>query len=284
MSRRSRSRAAGPFLKWAGGKHSLLDQYAPFFPPRAETYYEPFVGSGAVFFYLRGRDFARRYVLSDTNAELINVYAVVRDHLEELIVALAAHQQQHGREHYDAVRALDRAGLHRLDPVTRAARLIYLNHTCYNGLWRVNRKGHFNVPMGRYRRPRILDEARLRAASQALQGVDLHVRGFAGAAAEARPGDLVYFDPPYVPLSRTANFTSYAADDFGEDDQRALAETFRALAVRGCHVMLSNSDTPLVRELYAGFRIETIRAQRRINRDAARRGPIDEVLVLSVPG
>ncbi len=281
MSRRPRSGPAGPFIKWAGGKHSLLDQYAPFFPPEAATYYEPFVGSGAVFFYLRARGLARRYVLSDTNVELINVYAVVRDQVEELIAALAAHQAQHGREHYYAVRALDRSGLHRLDPVTRAARLIYLNRTCYNGLWRVNRKGYFNVPMGRYRRPRILDEARLRAASQALQGVDLRVQGFAGVADEARPGDLVYFDPPYVPLSRTANFTSYAADDFGEDEQRALAETFRALATRGCHVMLSNSDTPLVRELYAGFRIETIRAQRRINRDAALRGPIDEVLVLS---
>ncbi len=276
--------AAVPFLKWAGGKGALLQQYERFFPAqRVRAYFEPFVGSGAVFFHLRGRDFATHYYLSDINEELINTYCVLRDQPEALIAYLRAHGQQHSRQHYYAVRNMDRvAGWpHAVDPVIRAARLIYLNRTCYNGLWRVNRRGHFNVPMGRYRNPRILDEERLRAASHALQGVTLACQAVEEAVREARAGDFVYLDPPYVPLSRTAHFTAYYAEGFGEREQRALAQTFRQLAERGCLVMLSNSDTPLVRELYGAFRIETVQAERRINTRPERRGPISEVVVLS---
>ncbi len=163
----------------------------------------------------------------------------------------------------------------------RAARLIYLNKTCYNGLWRVNSRGEFNVPMGSYDHPNILDERRLVAASHALQGVEVRSNSFAQAVAGAGAGDFVYFDPPYVPVSQTANFTGYYRGGFSADEQRALAETFRDLDTRGCRVMLSNSDVPFVRDLYADFRIETVTARRRINSDATQRGPISEVVVLN---
>jgi DNA adenine methylase len=278
---------AAPFLKWAGGKSQLLEQYAPLLPAGpVAAYFEPFVGSGALFFALRGRDFARRYALSDVNPELINVYRVVRDELPALIALLEAHRAAHAadsRTHYYAVRDRDR------DPgwpgsapaVERAARMIYLNKTCYNGLWRVNSKGHFNVPLGRYTNPPILDEGRLRAASAALQGVDIAVRDFRDVAAAARPGDFVYFDPPYVPLNATSNFTSYARDAFGEPEQRALAEVFRQLSVRGCKVMLSNSSAPCVYELYADFHVMRVQARRAINSKAGKRGLIDEVVVVN---
>jgi len=273
--------AAAPFLKWAGGKRALLDQYSPFFPERAATYFEPFVGSGAVFFHLRGRGFAEHYLLSDANHDLINVYRVVQDDIETLIEHLRAHRAAHNEDHYYRVRAQDRNGYDHLAGVDRAARMIYLNRTCYNGLWRVNRQGHFNVPMGKYRNPRIVNEHRLRAASAALRGVRLCAEDFANAVREAHPGDFVYFDPPYVPLSATASFTSYYADDFTIAEQRRLADTFRDLDRRGVQAMLSNSDHPLVWELYAGFRIERVSARRAINRDAGKRGPVSEVLVLN---
>lgn len=274
-----------PFLKWAGGKSSLLSQYAPFFPERADTYYEPFVGSAAVFFHLRGRDFGGRgrdfagqYRLSDVNPELVNVYQVVRDQLAELIDQLKAHQSNHGKDHYYTVREMDREGLDRFSEVERAARMIYLNRTCYNGLWRVNNKGHFNVPMGRYKNPAIVREERLRTASEALQGVQIDLLPFPEAVVDAGPADFVYFDPPYVPVNATSNFTSYSAHDFGEADQRQLATVFAGLQARA---MLSNSDVPLVHDLYRDFHIEPIKAKRRINSKAERRGTITEVLVLN---
>lgn len=273
---------AAPFLKWAGGKGQLLEQYRAFFPARAETYYEPFVGSAAVFFHLQAQGFARRYVLSDVNADLINVYRVVRDDLEALIALLGEHQARHSEEHFYVMRALDRDPAWKdALPVVRAARMIYLNKTCYNGLWRVNGQGHFNAPMGRYKNPTILDAPRLRAASAALQCAEVAVCGFTDAVREAQAGDFVYFDPPYHPVSATANFTSYAKDDFGVEDQQALAQVFRDLHARGCRVMLSNSDTALIRDLYRDFRIETVYARRLINAQAEKRGPISEVVVLN---
>lgn len=273
---------AAPFLKWAGGKKSLLKQYAPLFPQGGiETYYEPFVGSGAVFFYLKRKGAVRRAHLSDINAELINIYRVVRDQVEPLVGCLSHHKQHHSRWYYYHVREQDRQQewLDEADRVDRAARMIYLNKTCYNGLWRVNSRGEFNVPMGRYNNPRICDEPRLRAASAALEGVHVERMPFAEAVEDAGPGDFVYFDPPYVPLSDTSNFTSYSADGFGEAEQRQLAEVFRALSERGVRVMLSNSDHPLVRELYADFRIDTVQARRHINSQANGRGAITELVV-----
>lgn len=277
---------AAPFLKWAGGKNRLLRQFARLFPPGpVARYFEPFVGSGAVFFHLRGQGFAREYSLADVNPELINVYTVLRDDLAALIEALALHKAEHAahaRNHYYRVRDWDRQpDWAEASPVRRAARMIYLNKTCYNGLWRVNSKGHFNVPLGRYHNPPILDEPKLRAASSALAGVRLGAQPFDVVLDQAGPGDFVYFDPPYVPLSSTANFTSYTRDAFEEPEQRALAETFQTLDRQGVRVMLSNADAPLVHSLYAGFRLEQVRARRAINSRAGKRGPISEVVVLN---
>jgi DNA adenine methylase len=276
--------ASRPFLKWAGGKQRLLKQYEHLLPDSASTYHEPFVGSGALFFYLRSREFASHYCLYDANEELINTYLVVRDRVEALIEALAEHERLHDADHFYRVRAWDKAAGWMARPdVERAARMIYLNKTCYNGLWRVNRRGHFNVPMGRYRRPNILDRSRLRAASEALGGVDVEVRDFREVADRAEAGDFVYFDPPYVPLTPTANFTDYYAGGFGQAEQEALADTFRRLDKQGCRVMLSNSDTDLVRELYAGFEIIAVEARRAINSQAGKRGPVSEVVVMNYP-
>ena len=272
-----------PFLKWAGGKGQLLDQYEPYLPRTPmRGYYEPFVGSGAVFFHLHRRGLFETTCLSDLNTELLTCYRVVRDHVEDLITRLREHKARHSRDYYYAVRSRDRdPSWADAWPVERAARLIYLNKTCYNGLWRVNSRGHFNVPMGRYVNPGIANADRLRAASRALQGVELAISGFETVTEKASSGDFVYFDPPYHPLSKTASFTSYARDDFGEDDQRKLARVFAALDRRGCRVMLSNSDTPFVRELYHGFRIETVTARRAINSAKGKRGAITEVVVLN---
>jgi DNA adenine methylase len=162
----------------------------------------------------------------------------------------------------------------------RAAAFIYLNKTCYNGLWRVNSKGAFNVPMGRYEDPSILDPANLEAASSVLAGAELHVQPYGAVAAEARRGDFVYFDPPYQPLTPTANFVSYTADCFGEDDQRALAELVHGLAARGVHVMVSNSDTPLIRTIYRGLKQHVVLAARAINSRAAGRAPVRELVIV----
>lgn len=283
MPDRSNARPAQPFLKWAGGKGQLLAQYEAFFPTTpGGTYFEPFVGSGAVFFHLQPRGLFERYVLSDSNAELVNLFRIVRDQPDALLEHLRQHAERHSAEYYYAVRACDRSPDWSATPAPeRAARMLYLNRTCYNGLWRVNSRGHFNVPLGRYRNPDIYRPERIRAASQALQAAEIEVRRFDAVLDHAQAGDFVYFDPPYVPVSDTANFTSYEVEVFGETEQRRLAEVFAVLAARGCRVMLSNSDTPLVHDLYAGFRIERVLARRAINSKAGRRGPVYEVVVLS---
>ncbi len=275
--------AAQPFLKWAGGKGQLLRQFEPFLPAAPmRDYYEPFVGSGAVFFHLRQRDLFARYRLADINADLITCYLAVRDAIDALIARLAGHRAAHGEAHYYAVRTLDRDPAWADAPaVERAARLIYLNKTCYNGLWRVNSRGHFNVPMGRYRQPDILNEARLRAASDALQGVEVVLEPFANVAEYAGAGDFVYFDPPYVPLNATSNFTSYSAESFGPAEQEQLARVFAQVSANGARAMLSNSDTPVVRGLYRNFRVETVSARRMINSKTGARGEINEVVVLN---
>lgn len=272
---------ARPFLKWAGGKQQLLAQLDSLFPTEIRDYFEPFVGSAAVFFHLRRQGRLRGDVhLADNNADLVNAYAMVRDRVEEVIELLAAHERLHSREHYYRVRHLDRAG-GALSPVEAAARLIYLNRTCYNGLYRVNSRGHFNVPIGSYRNPRILFAESLRAASTALSGTELAVQGFEEIVGLAGRGDFVYFDPPYDPVSRTASFTSYTAGSFGDDDQRRLAEVFARLTERGCRCLLSNSHTPLILALYKDYRIEIVKAKRAINSKGSARGQVDEVVVLN---
>jgi DNA adenine methylase len=263
---------ARPFLKWVGGKGRLIEQLRPHLPSPFKRYFEPFAGGAALFFALG----PRRAVLTDVNAELIDCYRTVRDHVEDVIVALRRHR--YSAEHYYRVRAMDPAGLKLPE---RAARTIYLNKTGYNGLYRVNRAGKFNVPMGRYTNPTVCDAENLRACSAALRRVELEQRDFAELGVRARAGDFVYFDPPYDPMSATAAFTSYAPGGFGPDAQRRLAELFAGLARKGVHVVLSNSDTPLIRELYRPFRITPILAARSINSRGSRRGKVGEVLVTS---
>ena len=268
---------AEPFLKWAGGKGQLLTQFADLYPRRIERYVEPFVGGAAVFFDLRARFELRAAALSDNNDELINCYTVVRDRVEELIELLAQHKRRHHAQHPDYYYKM-RDTVPR-DPVRRAARLIYLNKTCYNGLYRVNSRGQFNVPIGRYRNPPICDPDLLRRASAALQGVELRVCDFAAWLDEAQPGDFFYIDPPYFPLSKTANFTAYTHGGFGLEEQVRLAGFVRQLDARGCLVMVSNSDTQVIRDLYAGLRITTVTARRAINSNGARRGPTNELVI-----
>lgn len=265
-----------PFLKWAGGKVRLLPQYAPYLPPRTSIrhYYEPFIGSAALFFYWQPHP----ATLSDVNQKLVEVYQQVQQNVEEVIAALRGHYND--RDYYYEVRAQDPEAL---SLVARAARLIFLNKTCYNGLYRENQQGAFNVPFGRYKRPKICDEPRLRTAAQALRGVTLAQGDFAQVVENARAGDFVYFDPPYVPVSATSSFTSYNHLGFDEDDHCRLARTMHRLTLRGVRVMLSNSAAPLVHELYAGhgYRLITIKARRNINSRGNGRGPVDELLVLN---
>ncbi len=274
------TRPLSPFLKWAGGKARLLGQFERFFPHEVGRYSEPFVGSGAVFFYVMERFNPADVVLSDSNEELMNAYRAVRDDVEDLLIGLKEHRRSHGEGHYYRVRSLNPAAL---SPPARAARLIYLNKTCFNGLYRVNSRGGFNVPMGSYKNPRIFDAENLRRVSQALQSVDLQVRHFSVLSdiAKQRRGDFIYFDPPYHPLSKTSSFTSYTAGDFKESDQKRLAEVYRTLDRKGCRLMLSNSDCLFTRGLYKGFRLETVRARRAINSKADGRGEINELLVLN---
>jgi DNA adenine methylase len=265
---------ARPVLKWAGGKGRLLPELLARIPDSFHTYHEPFIGGGALFFALAGRGRIEQAYLSDANSSLIDVYLGLSDSVDEVIAALREHMYE--REHYYRVRALRPEDLSLPE---RAARVIYLNKTCYNGLYRENRRGEFNVPFGRYKNPTICDEPNLRAASRVLRGVDITRRHFSTILNYAKEGDFVYFDPPYHPVSATANFTAYDRDGFDPDDQRELRDVFAALAGRGARAMLSNSDTPFIRELYAGFHVDQILAARAVNSKANGRGKVAEIIV-----
>lgn len=275
---------AKPFLKWAGGKQQLLAQFEAHFPPQFERYVEPFIGGGAVFFHLwntRRLPNAVHAFLFDTNEELITTYRVVKSDVERLIDLLQKHQRKHCKDYYYQVRHWDREDVEWTD-AARAARMIYLNKTCYNGLYRVNRQGQFNVPIGSYQHPRIFDDATLRTTSVSLRHAHLEVRDFRRVVEFAQAGDFVYFDPPYHPMSSTSSFTNYTASSFGDADQRDLADVFRALDRKGCFCMLSNSSTDLIHQLYTDdFRVETVTANRNINSNGRRRGSIQEVVVLN---
>jgi DNA adenine methylase len=265
-----------PFLKWAGGKGQLIQQYLAHFPKDFSTYYEPFLGGGAIFFHLQ----PRQSVLSDINAELVNVYCCIRDRVEELIELLQQHQQRHCREYYYQMRAFTSSF-----PLEKAARLIYLNKTCFNGLYRENSRGQFNVPMGQYKAPKICHPELLRSVSQSLQSTRLVVRPFDAVLDDAIDDrTFVYFDPPYHPISATSRFTAYNRYSFHASDQVRLRDTFVQLANRGINVMLSNSDCPFIRELYQDFTIHPIAASRSINSNPQRRGKITELLITSYSG
>jgi len=273
---------ARPFLKWAGGKAKLAPAIVAAAPPGYRRYVEPFVGAGAVFFAAAD---ARPgpALLNDANPDLVETFTVLRDSCESLAAELRqlsgiyhASTADERRDLYYRVRAGEPSTL-----VGRAARFIFLNKTCYNGLFRVNSRGGFNVPHGRYKNPRILDERLLGECSAALQAAELRSEDFSVTCADARPGDFVYLDPPYHPLTATANFTGYTRADFGRADQVRLRDTFEELTRRGVAAMLSNSDHGYVRDLYGalGYRFESVAMSRAINSKASARTPVPELLI-----
>ena len=274
-----------PFLKWAGGKRQLLPEIVKYVPKLTSkhTYYEPFIGGGALLFELQHQ----KAVINDSNKELINCYKVIKDSLDELMEELSKDKYSNSETSYYDMRDLDRSRKKyaSLSEVEKAARIIYLNKTCYNGLFRVNSQGQFNVPFGRYKNPNFLDDAVLRAVNKYLNSNDITLlnQDFAEAVKDANRGDFVYLDPPYDPVSETASFTGYDVNGFNRDEQERLKEEFDALHKRGCKVMLSNSCTDFILDLYKNYQytIIKVRATRSINSNALKRGMVDEVLVLN---
>jgi len=269
-----------PFLKWAGGKTQLINELMSHMPARFARYHEPFLGGGALFFGLHRERKIRQAFISDINAELIDTYIAIRDQVEDVIALLS--QYPHSKEFYYKLRSRDpwEMGI-----AERAARMIYLNKTGYNGLYRVNRQGKFNVPFGRYKSPKYYDHENLKAVSRALQGVSIECMPFEEAVERTQAGDWVYFDPPYAPVSKTSNFTTYHMNGFSIEDQERLRDVCLALTEKGVLVTLSNSDTALTRELYsvAGFFIDEVFAARAINSKGAKRGKIRELIVTNYP-
>ena len=264
-----------PFLKWAGGKRQLLPEIMSLMPQRFNHYFEPFIGGGAVFFHSQPQS----AFISDVNEELINCYKIVRDKPHELIASLGKHPYQ--ADYFYELRNLDRdeAAFSQLDDVARASRLIYLNRSGFNGMYRVNKKGHFNVPFGRYVNPKIVNEPLILEASNALQGAQIDIAPYDIALNKAKAGDLVYLDPPYMPVSKTASFTSYAKDDFGLEKQQELADYCRFLDKNQILFIASNAYLPPIKALYEGFQQKEIKARRAINSRADKRQPVSEILI-----
>ncbi|MEH2197207.1 DNA adenine methylase [Nostoc sp.] len=264
-----------PFLKWAGGKSRLIQQYIPYFPKSYKNYYEPFLGGGAVFFHLQ----PNIATLTDINTELINTYCCVRDRVDELIALLKEHKIQHNKDYYYSIRN-NYGGT----DIEKAARLIYLNKTCFNGLYRVNSQGKFNVPLGRYENPNICSEILLQAASEALSHAEIQQADFTEVLNHATSSDdFVFFDPPYYPISDTSYFTAYSQNCFTKKDQELLRDTCAELASRGVKVMVCNSDSEFIINIYKDINFESykIKAARSINSNIKNRGMINELLITS---
>lgn len=273
-----------PFVKWVGGKRQLLEQFKKMnlyppekFDPKTGRYFEPFVGGGAVFFDL----LPKRAFLSDLNNELVVTYNVIKNDTESLIKSLKKHQNT--KEYFLKIRAKD---INKLSDLEIASRFIYLNRTCFNGLYRVNLHGGFNVPFAGNKNPLICDEINLRKISKALKYVEIKKQDYKEVLKKAKKGDFIYFDPPYYPINKTSSFTSYTKEAFLEKEQIELRDTFAKLTRRGCFVMLSNSDTPFINKIYKEIKIKgklirvtQVYAGRAINSDASKRGKITEVLI-----
>lgn len=268
-----------PVLKWVGGKRQLLNDIIPMIPKNCSTYVEPFIGGGAVLFELQ----PKKAIINDFNSELINVYTVIRDYPEELIKELQFHKDNNTSEHFYAVREYDRKPefFSQMAPVQKAARVIYLNKTCYNGLYRVNSAGQFNSPYGKYKNPNIVNETVIRAMSKYFNENNIVIKNedFKEALKGLRRGAFVYLDPPYMPISSSSSFTGYTENGFNEDKQRELKELCDKLDKKGIKFLQSNSDCEFIRELYSGYRIKTIKAKRAINSKGNSRGEINEVLI-----
>ena len=263
-----------PIVKWVGGKRQLMFELLKNRPKSYNRYFEPFIGGGALFFELQPEN----AYISDMNDELINLYSVVRDNVYELISDLNKHEVS--KEYFLEIRNLDRTDEYKnLSDVQRASRFIYLNRTCFNGLYRVNSHGQFNVPFGNYKNPRIVDKNNLLNCSELLKNTEIKCADFSEILTKVKRGDFVYFDPPYVPLNETSSFTSYTKDGFDMDMQFKLREVCDELDSMGVMFMLSNSDTKFVNELYSNYEIKKVFASRAVNANAEGRGKITEVLV-----
>lgn len=270
---------AQPFLKWAGGKRQLLPVIRKFIP-QFNQYYEPFIGAGSVLLALQPVN----ATINDTNDELVNCYKVIKNSSQKLLELCQQHQVKNSKEYFYQLREQDRQdGFSTRSPVERAARIIYLNKTCFNGLFRVNRKGQFNVPYGNYANPTIADPKVITAVSNYLNQGNINILqgDFEQAVVMAKPGAFIYFDPPYHPISETSSFTSYSLSGFGEAEQIRLKRLCDKLSDRGCKVLLSNSSASLIRDLYSDVRyqIEEIEASRSINSVSSKRGKIKELLI-----
>ncbi len=263
-----------PIVKWVGGKRQLMFELIKNMPKSYNRYFEPFIGGGALFFELQ----PEQAYISDMNEELINLYSVVRNNVYELIKDLSKHEVS--KEYFLEIRNIDRTEQYtELSDVERASRFIYLNRTCFNGMYRVNSQGQFNVPFGYYKNPRIIDENNLLNCSELLKKTEIKCADFSEILTKVKKGDLVYFDPPYVPLNETSSFTSYTKDGFDINMQFKLRDVCDELDNKGVKFMLSNSDTKLVNELYVNYEIKKVFASRQINANADGRGKITEVLV-----
>jgi DNA adenine methylase len=274
-----------PFVKWVGGKRQLMQQFRDMdlyppdgFNPETATYFEPFVGGGAMFFDL----LPKKAVLSDMNPELVITYNVIKNDVESLIKKLKEHQKNNSKEYFLKIRA---QLIDKLSNVNRAARFIYLNKTCFNGLYRVNGSGQFNVPYADNKNPAICDEINLRKVSESLKHTKILHQDYKEVLEKAKKGDFIYFDPPYYPVNKTSSFTSYTKDGFLEREQEELRDVFVKLSKRGCFVMLSNSDTEYINKLFARLDkkivIHKVFAGRSINSNGTGRGKIKEVVVIN---
>lgn len=267
-----------PFTKWTGGKRQLLGELRSYMPETYGRYFEPFVGGGALFFDLA----PEQAVINDFNEELINTYRQIKNNPAELINLLIKHKENNSKDYYLELRSADRDGrISRMTGVERAARILYMLRVDFNGLYRVNSKNQFNVPYGRYKNPKIVDVDLLYQISEYLNENDIEIlqTDFAEAIKDAKTGDFVYFDPPYIPLNETSSFTSYTHEGFSYEEQVRLRDTFKELTERGVYAMLSNSSSPLVEELYKDFNIYFVEAQRTNGAKSSSRGKISEIIV-----
>lgn len=263
-----------PIVKWAGGKRQLLFDLTRNLPKKYNRYFEPFIGGGALFFELQ----PEKAYISDVNEELINLYSVIQNDVEALIEDLQKHEVS--KKYFLKIREIDRKPVYKKwTNVQKASRFIYMNRTCFNGLYRVNSQGQFNVPFGNYSNPRIIDEHNLYNCSELLKKTQIECKSFTAILDEVEKGDFVYFDPPYVPLNATSSFTSYTKEGFDVDMQFQLREVCDELNDRGVYFLLSNSDTEFINELYSAYTVKKVFASRQINANASGRGKITEVLV-----
>lgn len=280
MPKQTNNRLVAPVVKWVGGKRQLLPEIKKYSPKKYNTYFEPFVGGGAVLFELQPKN----AIVNDINKELINLYSVIKNNVDDLIEKLSdTETYSNTSDCYYRVRELDREPqkYNKMTGVDRAARILYLNKTCYNGLYRVNSMGEFNSPFGSYKNPNIVNSITLKAVSKYFNESNIKFLNgdFEKTVKTAKKDDFVYFDPPYAPISKTSNFTGYNENGFGENEQIRLKELCDTLDKKGVKFLLSNSDCEFIRELYKDYNIVTIKAKRTINSNANNRGAISEVLI-----